>query len=576
MKSLPLLLGILVLLLLPEAGDAQPGTAPVRLRTVLILEDLSIRPVPQAAFWIVRGGDSLAVETNLEGFAELRLAPGTYEVRSASPVVYSGLEMVWRVPLQVTEAGATLELTTRNATTAQGAPVGAIASRAAQRRVSEEAVVFERVRSGVFTIRAEGGHGTGFLVDPAGLVMTNAHVLRTPGEVRVDLDRETRVRATVVRVDTIRDIAVLAIPMSRCAECVVLPLSRPASGEPVVITGERILAIGSPLNQTGIMTLGIVSRVEDRAIISDVNLNPGNSGGPMLNGAGEVVGVNSFGDMTRRGPGISGAVLITYAAPVLDEARGAMLAGHVRVPSDSLLPRLPGDAYPIDVLRTIARQRNYDLRPYSGRSGEFEYLIMTPPTMAWRSAQNENALLERRRRREARAAVGESERVDPIQNWYGWDEYVGERKQAVVINVMPRIGETRGSGWANALGAIAAGMSGQMYVGRHEYEFKGDVQRVRLLRDGVELVPVDMNRSPAILDFESYRASGRDFAYQAIYVYRPEDFAPTDNGRHSEYRLVVENLSNPERPVEMRLHPRTIQAIWQDFAIARGETTRRR
>ena len=59
----------------------------------------------------------------------------------------------------------------------------------------------------------------------------------------------------------------------------------------------------------------------------------------------------------------------------------------------------------------------------------------------------QEALLGRRRQREARAGVTENERVDPIQNWYGWEEYLGNRQPVVVINVMPRAGETRSSGW---------------------------------------------------------------------------------------------------------------------------------
>ena len=61
------------------------------------------------------------------------------------------------------------------------------------------------------------------------------------------------------------------------------------AGEGLVVTGERVLAIGFPLNQEMTLTTGIVSGVRDGAIISDVNINHGNSGGPMMNLAGEVV-----------------------------------------------------------------------------------------------------------------------------------------------------------------------------------------------------------------------------------------------------------------------------------------------
>jgi len=557
------------------------GAAPVlaqqtpvlHVRTAIVAEDFSVRPMPQVALLVIGPrGDTTRLETDLSGVADLPLTPGAYRVESARPIDFAGAQLAWRVPVSVTAQGGRAELTNRNATAPDGSPLAATSTRApTARRVSEEAVVFERVKSGVFTVYGEEGKGSGFLVDPAGLVLTNAHVVNGSREVRVQLDAATKVRARLVHVDRDRDVAVLAIPMARCGACAVLPL---ASGTPaeIALPGERVLAIGSPLNQTSVLTLGIVSRVEARAILSDVNINHGNSGGPLLNGEGKVIAINTFGDFTTQGgPGISGSVLITQATPALEAARAQVASGASPAPADSLLPVAPADPFPLDVLKAVGQQARYDMRPYAGSGGAFDFVVLTPPSMAWREAQVANAVLQRRRGREARAGVTDNERVDPIQNWPSWTEYVGDRKAVVVFNIVPKVGETRGSFWGNMLGAVLAG---PYYQPHTVLEFKGDFREMTLLRDSAEVVPVERGRVPAVLNIEDYRVRGKDYAFQGFYVYRPDDFAPRADGTFAAFTLRIDDTAHPGQRVEVRVPPRTVEAIWKDFeAYRRGASS---
>jgi len=539
----------------------------LHLRTAIVAEDFSVRPMPQVALVVIGPrGDTTRVETDLGGVADLPLAPGAYRVESARPVDFSGVQLAWRMPVTVSAQGGRAELTNRNATAPDGSPLAAAPRPAGVRRVSEEAAVFDRVKSGVFTVYGEEGKGSGFLVDPAGLVLTNAHVVNGSREVRVQLDAATAVRARLVQIDRDRDVAVLAIPMARCRGCAVLPL---ASGSPseIAVAGERVLAIGSPLNQTGVLTLGIVSRVEERAILSDVNINHGNSGGPLLNGEGKVIAINTFGDMsTQGGPGISGSVLITQAIPALEAARAQAASGAAAAPADSLLPIAPADPYPLDVLKAVGQQARYDMRPYAGSGGAFDFVVLTPPSMAWREAQVVNAVLQRRRGREARAGVTANEKVDPIQNWPSWSEYVGERKAVVVFNVIPKVGETRGSFWGNMLGAMLAG---PYYQPHATLEFKGDFREMTLLRDSVEIVPVERGRVPAVMNIEDYRTTGKDYAFQGLYVYRPDDFAPRADGTFATFTLRITDTAHADRNVDIRVPPRTVEAIWKNFEAYR-------
>lgn len=225
----------------------------------------------------------------------------------------------------------------------------------AQRRISEEALLFRRVRDGVATVFASGGHGTGFVIDSAGLVLTNAHVVGDRYRIRVKFDDTTRVDAVFLASDPKRDVAVVLVNPEVLVGRPVLPLA--VASDTMVFEGERVIAIGSPLNQEKIMTAGIVSKIEPTAVISDVNINPGNSGGPLLNMDGSVIAINTFGDFSERGPGVSGSILITEALPIIESARAAF--DTVKIPSARRLPVAPRGIFPIDSLQVIAGAKKF-------------------------------------------------------------------------------------------------------------------------------------------------------------------------------------------------------------------------
>jgi serine protease Do len=138
------------------------------------------------------------------------------------------------------------------------------------------------------------GLGSGFIVSSDGLVLTNAHVVRAGGEVVVRLTDKREFKATVVGTDTQTDVAVLKIDATN------LPTVK--IGDPAAVrVGEWVVAIGSPYGFDNSVTAGIVS-AKSRSlpdgtyvpfIQTDVAVNPGNSGGPLFNMKGEVIGINS-------------------------------------------------------------------------------------------------------------------------------------------------------------------------------------------------------------------------------------------------------------------------------------------
>ncbi len=154
--------------------------------------------------------------------------------------------------------------------------------------------------------------GSGFIVSADGVILTNAHVVDDAREVTVKLTDRREFKAKVVGLDAATDVAVLKIDAKG------LPTVRP--GDPAKLqAGEWVLAIGSPFGFDNSVTAGIVS-AKARAlpdanyvpfIQTDVAVNPGNSGGPLFNLRGEVVGINS--QIYSRSGGYQG---VSFAIPI--------------------------------------------------------------------------------------------------------------------------------------------------------------------------------------------------------------------------------------------------------------------
>ncbi|HEY0338892.1 MAG TPA: Do family serine endopeptidase [Burkholderiales bacterium] len=177
------------------------------------------------------------------------------------------------------------------------------------------------------------GEGSGFIVSADGIVLTNAHVVDGASEVTVKLTDKREFRAKVLGSDSVTDIAVLRIDAKHLPT---VHLGHAADVRP----GEWVLAIGSPFGFENSVTAGIVSANRralpgDGAIAfiqTDAPVNPGNSGGPLFNMAGDVIGINSqIYSATGGFQGISFAIPIDVAARVEQQIVSTGHATHAQL-----------------------------------------------------------------------------------------------------------------------------------------------------------------------------------------------------------------------------------------------------
>lgn len=177
------------------------------------------------------------------------------------------------------------------------------------------------------------GEGSGFIVSSDGIILTNAHVVRDAREVTVKLTDRREFRAKVLGADAKTDIAVLRIDAKNLP---VVALGKTSE----LKVGEWVLAIGSPYGFENTVTAGVVSAkgrsLPDDSAVSfiqtDVAVNPGNSGGPLFNTRGEVVGINSQ-IYSRSGgyQGLSFAIPIDVAARVKNQIVATGKVEHARL-----------------------------------------------------------------------------------------------------------------------------------------------------------------------------------------------------------------------------------------------------
>ena len=181
--------------------------------------------------------------------------------------------------------------------------------------------------------QVQRGVGSGFLISADGYVLTNAHVVEGADEVLVTLTDRREFKAKVLGADKRSDVAVLKVDATG------LPRLTVGDSEKIRV-GEWVIAIGSPFNLDNTVTAGIISaKARDTGeylplIQSDVAVNPGNSGGPLINMRGEVIGINSqIATLSGGYNGISFAVPIDEVIRVSDQLKksGRVTRGRLGV-----------------------------------------------------------------------------------------------------------------------------------------------------------------------------------------------------------------------------------------------------
>ena len=507
------------------SANPQAGPVNVKLRILLVDKDLNRKPVP---FFVVNFRDaagaasSIELKTDLDGRAEKQLPSGKYFIASAKPLELGGKRYSWNLEMIIRGMEQNIDLTNDNAKVEDNAgSTSSGSSTASSGPAGDLSALFDKLKNSVVAVHSEAGTGSGFLADPAGLVVTNNHVIEASTYLAVQFDQARKVPARLIAADPDKDVAVLWVNLSSFPESTVAPIIPKESGAPIAV-GQRVFTIGNPLGREKVLTTGVISKVEKEAITSDLNINPGNSGGPLFTMGGQVAGLTTAGLRN-----LASIVPIDKARPVLDQAK-QRIVGAVP-PSAQLLPVAPREFFPPEPLRALLQQEKMDTKPYNFDLGQFHVWIITPPLNYFSRHEDEMAAA----RKAAKRAGGDPFQAKPPASAL---EDAQDFLPVLTVSVRPRLG-----------------------IGWNHPKFKNGFLKMRLLCGGKEVTPIEPGRSE--FNLVDQRDRKLDTTYQGRYVYQPDALSPACGSA----QLEIYSEKDPQTPISKPIEPATIERVWADL-----------
>jgi hypothetical protein len=504
----------------------QTATVSVKVRVLIVDKDLNQKPVP---FYIVNlrnvgSSDApAALKTDLDGKAEKQLPAGRYAVSTPKPVDLGGKRYSWNLEIQVTGAEQRIDLTNDNARIEDlslgAGPTGENKSSSAAAG-GELTALFDKLKNSVVAIHSESGKGSGFLVDSAGLVVTNNHVVNSSSYLAVQFDDKRKVPARLVAANADKDIAVIRFDPSAFPEGVVAPLL-PKEAASHLAVGQRVFTIGNPLGRDKALTTGVVSKIEKDSINSDININPGNSGGPLFTLDGQVAGITT--SVLRN---LASIVPVEVVRPLVEQAKKDI--ARETPPAPVLLPVEPTDYFPADALRELLKQERLDTKPYFFDAGEFQVGFFTPPLSYYLRHTEEMAAA----RKASRRSAGDATAAKPPSSAL---EDAVDYRPVLLVRVRPKFGVF------------------------FKVRFKNGFVRMRLLCGGKELTPILPGR--AEFDLYDQRERKVDTTFQGVYEYQADAVTPTCGN----VVLEIYSEKDPNIPESRAVDPATVQRVWSDF-----------
>jgi len=533
------LLGLLTATL--GIASAQQPSCVINVTAQLVDKDLNLKPVPKLKLELRQEGQApRLLTTGFDGKLHAQESCGAYHLVSPVPVQFAGSSYSWEVPVVLApDVVASVDLSVDNAKVTPLAPTPAPTG---VRQSDELASLFKKYQNSVVTVWSEIGRGTGFFIDDRGLILTNQHVIGSSEYIAVQFDQPRKVRAVLLASDAAKDVAVLFADRRAFPAALPAPLAEATPASQIAIEGERVFTIGSPLHQEKIITTGVVSKVEDKVIISDININHGNSGGPLFSSLGKVIGITTFHDPDlQSGPGVSGIIRIEQAADVVAAARAKLAS--VPVPKGDLLPVEPATPFPIDAIKTAAYSTKFDRKAYFFSEGDYYVELVTPILKYWESNHGKAAAARGRQKR-LKARGGEAPAFDPMADLRNWAEYIGEYQAVLQVIAQPKFGIKRG------LHLVP------------QFTYKGDFYRMVLLCGGKEVTPIQPSKVMRTLYAGTrYGRSAVDVANEGFYTYLPDAISPSCG----TVELEIYSEKNVLQAKVRDISDRSIQQVWEDF-----------
>lgn len=522
---------------LPGALSGQTLSV-LHIKVTLIDAAQASMPVPRHALLISDDPPTAVprrVVTGPDGTTDVRLRPGRYTIESDEPVTFDGKSYQWTETVAIAAGrDMVLELTAKNAEV--GAAVASSSSSPAARE-NELSLLLPKWKDSIVAVWTPVSRASGFVVDAAGLVLTNQRAIGSASAVEVQLTPSIKVAARVLVADHTRDVAVLWIDSSIVASIRAVPLDCATTAKPVLADGQKIVTLGAPLRGQKDLSLGEVIRTESQGTVADFRLAAGGLGGPVFDTGGRLVGVTSVvEDEDARRRRDARVVSVDNACETIQSARTAMQTAPP--PAATLLPIEPVRPFPVDALEAAVKSRAGSLNPYQVSSSDFDVAFLTP-VLVYNARHNT---------RNTNNSTLQGKQID-LTDFGDWSDYFADAPPVLVVRVTPKQTERF---WTTFARGAAYTQGVALPPIKH---FKPGFSRLRAFCGDAEVTPIH----PFILE---QRVSETDAVHEGLYVFDAQALGPPCKS----VRFSLYSEKEPDKEDRKTIDPPIIDRIWQDFA----------
>jgi hypothetical protein len=365
-------------------------------------------------------------------------------------------------------------------------------------------------------------HASGFVVDGRGLIVTNQRGVGTATSVEAQLAPDIKVSATVLALDPVRDVAVLWVNPLAVTSLRPLPLECGQPRAPVT-NGQELYTIGADLTGQRRLTVGGVTGVGPRLILSDLRVGQASTGGPVFSASG-LIGLTTVDYRDTDARSDARVVRIDQACEVMASAEKKFAEG---TPPDARHLPLDPPSVPVGALSESVKNRAGSLNPYAMSTTDFDITFITPVHIYGAKDQARRSVMD-------------------FGNWSG---YVTEYPRALLVRVTPKMAEGL---WAK----VARGAAMTQGVSLPPMKrAKAGFLRMRVLCGETEVTPIH----PFMIE---HRVSETEAIYEGLYVFDPAALAaPCD-----PVKLTVYSEKDPDRGDTRTVDRAFLEQIARDFA----------
>jgi len=503
-------------------------------------------PVPRHALLISDNPPTTVprrVVTAADGTVDVRLRPGHYIVESDEPVTFDSKSYQWTRTVEITaERDVVLELTAQNAEVG----AGPASSSSPTTKENDASLLLPQWKDSVFAVWTPASRASGFVVDAAGLVVTNQRVIGSASAVEVQLTLSVKVTARVLVADRARDVAVLWIDPATTASIRSVPLDCAAGSKPLA-DRQSVVAIGAPLQGEKDVSFGAVISVDSHGSVADFRLAPGGTGGPVFSTGGNVVGISSVVDDPNERRRSARIIPVADACEAVKSAEKAMQTAERPVATH--LPVEPLRPFPADALAAAVKRGEGDLSSYQMSSSDFDIVFLTPVSVYRAQHDPQQA----QTRGSARGPDLQQARQSGATDFGDWSDYFADVPPVLALRVTPKLEE---SFWTTIARGAAYTQGVAVPAIKH---FKPGFLRLRALCGDVEVAPIH----PLTIE---HRVSETDAIREGLYVFDPQALGP----HCRSVTLVLYSEKAPTKSDTRVVDPHMIERIWQDFAPYRA------